>query len=531
MRPTPWLESRALTLWLPQGTAAAFERRATPEEERPLPADPVEFAQQAGVHLWSKQREIARCVVQNKRTYVPSAHMMGKTFLAGEIGAHWIAGAPAGTRKLVTSAPGGNQLPLLWGELAKAHYRHGLQGSISGTNWHTGPVGSRQLVAFGSKPMDYVNPEQAMTRFQGVHATEGVLVILDEATGIPPWLWIAAETITAGEHDRLLAIGNPDDPSSTFAERCGASTGSLHAAGKRYTVRAKSGRAMAEVIPIDAFASPNFTGESVPEYVRKALLPKSTVEDWAESWGVDNPLYVAKVRGLFPDRSSNNVISPALLKRAFAIHLPGLEAGCFGLDVARSLHGDESALYRDRGGHVRQVMVCREPDSSNLAASVLRLTAHVPATPIAVDTDGIGGPVHDFIRRGMPDLGLTGRRTIAFSVNGSPENQRDYDTRRSEVWFQARWALEKGLWDLDELDDELAAQLAAPKYWLKQGVFHVETKEELAKRGVRSPDRGDAAIMAYLGNSTARRRKLLTNGNGNGHHPQSYTADLLRRAL
>jgi hypothetical protein len=36
-----------------RGTAAAFERRATPEEERPLPADPVEFAQQAGVHLWS----------------------------------------------------------------------------------------------------------------------------------------------------------------------------------------------------------------------------------------------------------------------------------------------------------------------------------------------------------------------------------------------------------------------------------------------------------------------------------------------
>jgi hypothetical protein len=522
------------TLWLPKGTSAAFERRATPEDERPLPADPVEFAQQAGVHLWSKQREIARSVVENRRTYVPSAHMMGKTFLAAEIGAHWLAGAPPGSRKLVTSAPGGDQLFLVWGELAMAHYRHGLPGSVSGTEWHVGPAGSRLRVGFGSKPKDYVNPEQAMTRFQGVHASEGVLVILDEATGIPPWLWVAAESITAGESDRLLAIGNPDDPSTEFAKRCAAGTGSTHGPGKRYTVRAKSGRAMAEVIPIDAYASPNFTGEPVPLHVRKSLLPRSTAEDWAEQWGEDNPLYVAKVRGQFPDRSSQNVISPAMIRRAWATDHAGLELGCFGLDVARSLHGDESALYRDRGGQVRSIWVGREPDSTSLAAIVLRATKHVPQAPIAVDTDGIGGPVHDMIRRGLPDLGLTRRTTIAFSVAGSPQNPRDYDTRRSEVWFTARFALDKGLWDLDEADDELAGQLMAPRHYLKQGVFHVETKEELAKRGVNSPDRADACIMAFMGNAMARRRKLLTDtpkANGNGHAPRSMTGDLMKRAF
>jgi hypothetical protein len=520
------------TLWLPKGTAAAFERRATPEEERALPADPVEFAQQAGVHLWSKQREIARSVVQNRRTYVPSAHMMGKTFLAGEIAAHWIAGAPPGLRKVVTSAPSGNQLPLLWGELAMAHYRHGLPGSISGTDWHIGPAGSRLLVGFGSKPMDYVNPEQAMTRFQGVHATEGVLVILDEATGIPAWLWTAAETITAGEHDRLLAIGNPDDPSSEFGKRCGASTGSTHLPGVRYTVRAKSGRAMAEVIPIDAFASPNFTGESVPQHVRKALMPRSTAEDWAESWGTDNPLYIAKVRGQFPDRSSHSVIGPSLIRRAWAIELPGMEEGCYGLDVARSVHGDESALYRDRGGQVRRVWIGREADSTNLATIVLRATMHVPRVPVGVDVDGVGGPVHDMIRRGFPDLGLTGRTTIAFSVAGAPQNRRDFDTRRSEVWWLARQELEKGLWDLDEADDELAAQLMAPRWAPKMGVIHVETKAELAARGIHSPDRADAGIIARMGNAMARRRRMGA-GQAPSHpaRPRSYSADLRTKRL
>jgi hypothetical protein len=521
------------TLWLPKGTAAAFERRATPEEERPLPRDPVEFAQQGGVHLWSKQREIARSVVENRRTYVPSAHMMGKTFLAATIGAWWISGAPPGSRRLVTSAPGGDQLNLVWGELALAHYRHALAGSVSGTQWHIGPAGSRLLVGWGSKPMDYKNPEQAMTRFQGVHAAEGVLVILDEATGIPEWLWTAAETITAGEHDRLLAIGNPDDPSSGFARRCGAGTGSTKAAGRRYAIRAKSGRAMAEVVPLDAFASPNLTGEAVPAHVRKALLPRSTAEDWAESWGTDNPLYVAKVRGLFPDRSSDNVIGPALIRRAWALELPGIEAGCFGLDVARSVHGDESALYRDRGGQVRSVWVGREADSTNLASIVLRATRHVPAVPVGVDTDGVGGPVHDLIRRGLPDLGLQGRTTIAFSVAGTPHNRRDFDTRRSEVWWLARQELEKGLWDLDEADDELSAQLMAPRWAPKMGVIHVETKLELAARGIHSPDRADAAIIARMGNTMARRRLMGASGSASrpSTRPRSYSSDLRTKRL
>jgi hypothetical protein len=117
-----------------------------------------------------------------------------------------------------------------------------------------------------------------MTRFQGYHRPEGVLVILDEATGIPAWLWTAADTITAGEHDRLLAIGNPDDPSSEFAKRCGASTGSTTGGGPAVHGEGQVGPSMAEVIPIDAFREPELTGEPVPEHVRKQLISRATAE-------------------------------------------------------------------------------------------------------------------------------------------------------------------------------------------------------------------------------------------------------------
>jgi hypothetical protein len=174
-------------------------------------------------------------------------------------------------------------------------------------------------------------------------------VILDEATGIPPWLWTAMDTINTADQDRLLAIGNPDDPSSEFAKRCDAGTGSAKQAGQRYRTR------HATVIPIDAFATPNLTGEAVPEAVKRSLISRSTVEQWRDQWGEDNPLYISKVRGLFPDRSTHNVIGPALIRRAWATDVAGLEQGCYGLDVARSVPrgGRAEAHVTGSGGACR----------------------------------------------------------------------------------------------------------------------------------------------------------------------------------
>lgn len=520
------------SLWLPRGTAAAVERRLTPQPERKLPADPVEFAHEAGVHLWSKQREIARSVVENVETLVPACHGPGKTFLGGEMAAYWMAGHADGSAFIVTSAPSDDQVKgLLWKEIGRAHRRHGLPGSItSAAEWYVGPHGSRELVGWGRKPQDLTDPEQARQKFQGVHA-EHLLVILDEATGIPQWLWEAVDTLITGEEGRILAIGNPDDPSSEFAKRCDASNGSLHAAGQRYVTRLG-----AHVIPIDAYACPNLTGEPVPEYVRKVTVSAAWVADKEARWGKDNPLYISKVRGLFPDRSTHNVIGPNLIRRAWANDFAGQAAGCFGLDVSRSVHGDENALYRDRGGVVRLVDAWRNPDLVRSTEHVMRLTQRVPGVPIAVDTDGIGGAAFDLLRRGLPDLGDPAgrpRRVVAFSVNMPARKVRDFDGRRSEVWWAAREELEAGMWDLDEEDDELAAQLQAPRWLVDgRGRIHVESKDELAKRGISSPDRADAAIMSRFGAPRVGLSGGYASANGNGSNDRrSPVSEIMRRKM
>lgn len=488
--------------FLVHGTAAAVQRSLTPAPERAPIADPVDWTRErTAIMPWSVQREIMRKVAETdpdapRRIGVPSGHGVGKTWLAAQIAAWWVDGASSpGKRVVITSAPTGDQVKtLLWKEIKRTHYAASLPGNITGLTSSSGPVQwhiGQELVGLGRKPADLVNDTEAMQAFQGMHAEEGVLVILDEACGIPDWLWKAALSLLTNDASRILAIGNPDDPSSTFAE--------YTKPGSTWWVR-----------NVSVFESPNFTGEPVSDKARASLTGPSWVRDAEHDYGgTDNPLYISKVLGRWPDISDDLVIQPRMIRRAWELDLPGQERGAFGLDVARSPTGAESALYRNRGGVIRRIdswrglpITAAEGDDS-LCNRVYGYCSPTPAVPIVVDADGLGGAAVDGLRAYGKKPGEWTLQVAAFTAGGSPRanhpSKLSFDTRRSELWWDARMALENGEWDLDEADDVLAAQLQTPKFWQVRGHIHVETKKELAKRGKKSPDRADAAIMAAFG--------------------------------
>lgn len=497
---------------LPTGAAAVVRRRLTPAPERELPEDPVRWIEDdLGEHLWSLQRAIVRSVVENRRTMVPACHGPGKSYVAARVAAWWIEGHPPGEAFVVTSAPSDRQVgAILWRELAKAHRKGGLLGRLTLSNeWFYGPPGAQELIAFGKKPQDLTNVEQAMTTFQGIHARY-VLVVLDEATGIPPWLWDAADSLLTNDAARILAIGNPDDATSRFAEECAPGSG-------------------ANVIPIPADATPNFTGEWVPEHLRELLTGVTWVEERRQRWGVDSPLYQSKVLARFPDTSDDAVITPKLIRLAWERDLEGAEPGSYGLDVAR-FGKDKTTLYRVRGGVARAVDTWGKLDTVQTTQRVLGLTSRNPYVPVVVDADGIGGAVFDQLR-------AAGRLAVPFTTQSPVRNPRRFANRRSEVWWSYRERMEDGLVDLDPDDLDLAAQLQQPKWTLDhRGRIKVETKDEMAKRGLPSPDRADAVIMAEeqapadharLGYA-AHQRALAARRKG---ERQSVTGDLLDRPM
>ena len=184
------------------------DRRSLKERARLYAHNPVGWVTERLKQIvWSKQSEIMLSIRDNRRTAVRSCHGVGKSHTASLVAAWWLDTHPPGEAFVVTSAPTFAQVrAILWRYIRRTHRRGKLAGRVNQTEWHI----DDELVAFGRKPADH--DESA---FQGIHARY-VLVILDEACGIPEQLWIAADALTTNADCRILAIGNPDNPSSHF---------------------------------------------------------------------------------------------------------------------------------------------------------------------------------------------------------------------------------------------------------------------------------------------------------------------------
>lgn len=318
-------------------------------------ADPVGFVRDVlGERLWSKQREVAESVVVNRHTLVPSSHDTGKSFIASRLACWWIESHPPGTAFVVTSAPSFPQVrAILWREMNRAHKKGNLRGRMNLTEWFI----DNEIVAYGRKPADY--DEDA---FQGIHA-QYVLVILDEACGIPAQLWTAAETITTNENCRVLAIGNPDTPLSEF--------------------KRKSESPIWHVIHIDGLGSPNFTGEQIHEdpiqdvLVKESLLSTTWVDERRQEWGEDSNLWLSKVRGEFPTVPMGQVYQELSPSQQWYGPLPTFSRYIGGLDFG----GANDTAHWSAG--VIAGVVAKNTESRQLApaGSIIRLAQFEHAGP------------------------------------------------------------------------------------------------------------------------------------------------------
>lgn len=152
-----------------------------------------------------------------------SCHGSGKSFRAARIAAWWLSTHAPGEAFVVTTAPTYKQVhAVLWREIGRAHRLADLPGRITlEDEWYIG----QELVGFGRKPADY-DP----SAFQGIHARY-VLVIIDEAGGVPKAIFDAVDSLATNIHARVLAIGNPTtllptSPPSASRDPAGRSFGS-----------------------------------------------------------------------------------------------------------------------------------------------------------------------------------------------------------------------------------------------------------------------------------------------------------------
>lgn len=416
-----------------------------------------------GSPLWEKQIEIAESVRDFERTAVRSCHGIGKSYIAARI-AIWFLQTHKNSI-VVTTAPTYRQVAkITWQELRSAHKASRIQ--LPGSLLETECKVADKWFAIGFTATD---PDH----FQGVHA-DHVLIILEEAAGILSDIWLAVDGCLTGAHCRLLSIGNPTDGSGDFAKE-------FRSPG-------------VNKIRVDAFSTPNFQGKGI---VIPGLITPAWVEDKRKRWGEDSPMYQSRVMAEFPTLGDRCVFPLGLLERAVAYEAEHASyINQLGVDVAR-FGVDETIFMHRLGQKLRLQLATSKQSTMETVGNIIRMCDELGVHSVRIDDTGVGGGVTDRLRELKAEGRLSNVKVHAINNGSAPSDKDHYINTRAQLAWCLRTSLEAREVDLDA-DEDLQAQLSNVQYKItSQGKIQLESKEESKRKGQPSPDRADAAVLAW----------------------------------
>lgn len=405
-------------------------------------------------------------------TAVKACHASAKTFTAAEIVLWWVF-AQQGIA--ITTAPTWSQVrKLLWAEVHKSYNnaRVPLGGKINQTELAISP----DIYAMGLSTNEGV-------RFQGFHGK--VLIVLDEAPGVREDIYEAIDGIRAGGDVRILMQGNPIVASGRFYEAFTAE------------------RALWQTFTVNAFDTPNLAGITLDELraiplgaddprlfvaPRPYLVTRQWVHEKLHTWGERSPLWKSKVLGDFPDQAEDALLSLAWIEAGN--HAPESvdpqQPTIAGLDVAGP-GDDETVLVLRQGSQVVRMQAWPDPDPRGELIASLR---EWNIERINVDSVGMGY----YLARFLEDSGY---EVADVNVGLAARNTELYANLKAELYWGLRQRFEAT--DVQGVTDEVAiGQLAGIRYEHNaRGQIKIESKDDARKRGVKSPDRAEAVMLAF----------------------------------
>ena len=297
---------------------------------------------------------------------------------------------------------------------------------------------------------------------QGVHA-DHVLLICDEASGVPEQVYEAAGGSMSAHHATMVLAGNPVRTSGYFYDthtRLADTWTTFH------------------VSCLDS-------GRVSEEYVKECKL----------RYGEASNSYRIRVLGEFPAGDDDTVIPMDLVSGAEQRDVEATPYGdvVWGVDVAR-FGSAASALCKRKGNAITEpVRLWRGLDTMQLTGAIKAEYETVPEKPIEimVDAIGLGAGVADRLR----ELGLP---AMAINVSESPAiGGETYLNLRAELWYKAKAWLEGRDVRIPK-DSRLKDELTTVRYtYTSSGKVKIESKADLKKRGVMSPDAADAFVLTF----------------------------------
>lgn len=401
------------------------------------------------------------------REATASGHGIGKSALVAWI-ILWAVSTVRDTRGIVTANTEGQLRTKTWPELAKWY------GLCINRGWFVFSATALYSSVRGHEKTWRVDAitwsENNTEAIAGLHNKgRRAFAIFDEASAIPDGVWETVEGALTDANTELFwcVFGNPTRNTGRFRE-CFA--------GGRFAHRWQHSQ-------IDS--------RSV------GMTNKTEIAGWVQDYGEDSDFIRVRVRGVFPRAGDLQFIDGERVEMAMRRGLLKDDGAplVMGVDVARSLAGDQSVIRFRKGPDARSIppVKMRIPDLMQVAARVAeQIVAWRPAA-VFVDVTGLGAGVVDRLHQLGHDM-VVGVN-FAGRVDPTPGQSALYANMRAKMWGGLKdWCALGCLPD----DPDLKADLTGVEYgYDSQNAILLERKQDMRKRGLASPDDGDALALTF----------------------------------
>lgn len=463
--------------------------------------------------LESYQRRLLKEIAFYDRVAVKACHDVGKTWTLART-VLWFMSCFENS-KVITTAPTYNQVKnILWSEINSAHAKSvvPLGGAINMTEWRLSPEWFALGFTSRNEAGGNADGQGTLSTFQGFHAPH-LLVVFDEATGIPPAIWKMAEGLLTSHNVKFVAIGNPTSKQSSFF-KCFTSARwrkiSLNCFDSPNLIA--NGITTLELLKAEVEKYKAMPASEAMDYVQtyKVVRPhllttKWVVESIAE-WGFSHPLTQGKVLGDFPDDDealfSMGTLGEAML--SFPEFL-STERKTIGVDVAR-FGSDATCMTALHGKQFKGKKKLQKKDTGEVVGEVVAFYREHGADVIVVDETGLGGGVVDGLRDAQREKLIDKNveiRGVQFGAACKHDKDKaKYSNLKARMFGLLSEGLKAGLQlppspQGDVYLEELPG--IQHKYDTK-GRLCIEAKDDYKKRtGRKSPDDADSLALAYFG--------------------------------
>ena len=423
-----------------------------------------------------KQRGLPTVINHEGKAWfsVSAMHGPGKTFTAATI-AHWFNFCFPG--RIVVVAPKFNQLKTrFFPEFRK------IAGRAEG--WYKTLIDVQDTKATWCGDKDWVMIAETAKHPENLagHHYSHMLFIIEEATGVPETLWpVIFGALSTGQVVMLLMISNPTKRTGTFA--------------------------MSHLDPVQS-----------KDYFRMQLslnvarrVSRKWVEKMRSRYGEGSPIYRIRALGEFADDDANQLVATGWVTGALQREFDGdgsLPRLRVSVDVADG--GDDETVCtgaRHYESHTRFLQQRSHSfgietgsiDAANAAESMfIALGGRKEMDDFVVDASGVGtGCAGELVSRGY--------KVIRYKGGESSSDPKKWRNRRVQSHMVARDALRDGrisfaddcFPNVEEQTEFLAQVCSIKSKPNGERVEDLQTREEMRRDGIKSPDRSDSFVMQF----------------------------------